>query len=309
MYALMTTTKTPGYLLVAEVADPEPLPNEALVRVSAASINRGELRLIAMRPDGWRPGQDVAGVVEAPAADSSGPPAGTRVVAWPDQAGWAELVAVPTDLVVALPEQVDAARAATLPVAGVTALRAVRRGGQILGRRCLVTGATGGVGRFAVEIAHQSGALVTAIASGRSSATDLRDLGAKEVFASPSDASGRYALILESVGGASLEAMPQKLDSDGVLVLFGVSSGEAARLSFADFRESQNCRIELLRVYGAGESRSRGEDLAQLVDLVAQGRLHPTIGQEVDFRQVNQALRSVKDRTLSGKAVLRFDRT
>ena len=307
MYALMTTTETPGYLLVAEVADPEPLPHEALVRVCAASINRGELRLISMRPDGWRPGQDVAGVVEAPAADGSGPPAGTRVVAWPDQAGWAELVAVPTDLVVALPEQVDAARAATLPVAGVTALRAVRRGGQILGRRCLVTGATGGVGRFAVEIAHQSGALVTAIASGPASATDLRDLGAREVFASPSEAPGRYALILESVGGASLEAMPQRLDSDGVLVLFGVSSGEPARLSFADFRESPNCRVELLRVYGTGEPRSRGEDLAQLVDLVAQGRLHPKIGHEVDFRQVNQVLRSLKDRKLPGKAVLRFD--
>lgn len=305
----MTTKDAPGSLRVVEVADPQPLPNEALVRVSAASINRGELRLISIRADGWRPGQDVSGVIEEPAADGSGPPAGTRVVAWPDQAGWAELVAVPTDVVVELPEQVDVAAAATLPVAGVTALRAVRRGGQLLGRRCLVTGATGGVGRFAVEIAHRSGAAVTAIAAGPASAAELRDLGASEVFASPSEAPGRYALILESVGGSSLEAMPQRLDSDGVLVLFGGSSGESARLSFADFRDSPNCRIELLRVYGTGEALSRGEDLKLVVDLVAGDLLHPKIGLEVDFRQADEALRALEDRRVPGKAVLRFDRS
>lgn len=307
MLALMTTTDAPGQLVVREVTHPQPLPHEAVVRVAAAALNRGELRLIAARPNGWRPGQDVAGVVETPAADGSGPPAGARIVAWPDQSGWAEKAAVPTELIVELPDHVELAAAATLPVAGVTALRAVRRGGQILGRRVLVTGATGGVGRFAVELANHSGATVTAVVSHLARGSDLRELGAIDVVATPTEVQGRYALILESVGGASLEAMPSRLDPDGVLVLFGASSNEPARLSFADFRDSPNARIELLRVYGGGERRTRGEDLKQVTRLVADGRLHPHIGLEVDFRDANDALRALEAREVVGKAVIRFD--
>ncbi|MGH3666013.1 MAG: alcohol dehydrogenase catalytic domain-containing protein, partial [Egibacteraceae bacterium] len=70
-----------------EVPEPAPAPSEAIVDVRAVALNRGELRLLASRPDGWRPGQDVAGIVAHAAADGSGPPAGTRVVAWADQAG------------------------------------------------------------------------------------------------------------------------------------------------------------------------------------------------------------------------------
>jgi NADPH:quinone reductase len=86
------------------------------------SLNRGELALLAMRPEGWRPSQDIAGVVVQAAADGSGPQAGTHVVALVDGGGWAQRVAAPTARMAALPDNVSFASSASLPVAGLTAL-------------------------------------------------------------------------------------------------------------------------------------------------------------------------------------------
>src|SRR5438067_3896304 len=172
MRALVATGDTSAPLELRELQAPTPAPNEALVEAKALSINRGELRLLASRPAGWRPGQDIAGVVAQPAANGSGPPAGTRVVALVDQAGWAEQVSVPTSRIGVLPENVSFAQAATLPVAGLTALRALRLGGMLLGRKVLVTGASGGVGHLAVQLAERAGAHVT----GTSRTTDMSKL-------------------------------------------------------------------------------------------------------------------------------------
>ena len=87
MLAIVNTPGGPEPIAIREVAEPELQPNEALVAVRTFSLNRGELRLFQVRPEGWRPGQDIAGVVLQAAADGSGPPAGTRVVALCDQAG------------------------------------------------------------------------------------------------------------------------------------------------------------------------------------------------------------------------------
>src|SRR5207249_8230889 len=96
MLAIVNTPGGPEPIAIREVAEPELRPNEALVAVHAFSLNRGELRLFQVRPEGWRPGQDIAGVVVRAAADGSGPAVGTRVVALCDQAGWAEHAAVPS---------------------------------------------------------------------------------------------------------------------------------------------------------------------------------------------------------------------
>src|SRR5882757_4684320 len=116
MLALVTASDSAGGLRLAERDEPRPAANEALVAIRATSLNRGELRLLALRADGWMPGQDVAGVVERAAADGSGPEAGARVVALVDEAGWAERVAAPTDRIAVLPDAVGFAAAATLPV-------------------------------------------------------------------------------------------------------------------------------------------------------------------------------------------------
>src|SRR5215471_7897944 len=129
MRALVATANAQAPLELRDVDAPQASASESLVDVRAVSINRGELRLLGARPAGWRPGQDIAGVVSQAAADGSGPPVGTRVVALVDQAGWAERVAVPSSRIAALPDDISFAQAATLPVAGLTALRALRLGG------------------------------------------------------------------------------------------------------------------------------------------------------------------------------------
>lgn len=149
-----------GQLTLREVPPPEPAPSEALVRVVAVSLNRGEATRALAAREGTRLGWDLAGVVDRAAADGSGPPAGTRVAGLVPSKAWAEFAAVPTSALAAIPDGVSPAQAACLPVAGLTALYALRRGGNLLGRRVLVTGATGGVGHFACQLARQMGARV-----------------------------------------------------------------------------------------------------------------------------------------------------
>lgn len=289
-----------------EVPEPSPLPHEAIVEVRAASINRGELRLLATRADGWRPGQDVSGVVVKQAADGSGPKAGARVVAWVDQAGWAERVAAPTNRVAELPDSVSHEAAATLPVAGMTALRALRLGGQLLGRRVLITGAAGGVGRFAVELAARSGAIVSGVAASPERAKGLKELGASEVVNDIKEVSGPFDLILESVGGPSLSAAVNLVTADGVIVIYGSSSGQPSTLGFGDFT-GRPARLHAFFVYRSGEPPTFGSDLALLVSLIARSQLHPEIGFKGSWRSPQPAFEALRDRQVNGKAVLTID--
>src|SRR5207249_2644709 len=203
MLAVVNTPGGPEPVAIHEIAEPEPKPNEALVAVHAFSLNRGELRLFQVRPEGWRPGQDIAGVLLRAAADGSGPPAGARVVALCDQAGWAEHAAVPSHRMAPLADNVSLGAAAALPVAGLTALRSLRHGAPLLGKRVLITGAAGGVGNLAVQLAARSGARVTAVVGNPERGHVLDGLGAAEIVTAIGDAQGRFGLILESAGGAS----------------------------------------------------------------------------------------------------------
>jgi NADPH2:quinone reductase len=83
-------------VVLADVPEPVPASDEAVIEVAAYSMNRGETFLLERPADGWRPGKDISGTVLHAAADGSGPVAGTRVVAHPPSAGWAERAAVPT---------------------------------------------------------------------------------------------------------------------------------------------------------------------------------------------------------------------
>ena len=204
MLAIVNTPEGTAPVELREVPEPQRALNEALIEVRAFSLNRGELRLFQTRPEGWRPGQDIGGVVVQPAANGSGPKAGERVVALTDNAGWAERAAVPAHRMAVLPDNVLLEEAAALPVAGLTALRTLRHGAPLLGKRVLITGAAGGVGHLATQIATRSGARVTAVVGNRERGRHVR--GAEEIIESIDEAQGLFALILEAAGGASLAA-------------------------------------------------------------------------------------------------------
>jgi NADPH:quinone reductase-like Zn-dependent oxidoreductase len=288
---------------IREVPEPTPGPGEALVAVRAFSLNRGELRSFANNEAGWIPGQDVSGVVLRAAANGLGPPQGTRVVALTDEFGWAEQVAVPAHRIVPLPDSVSFAQAATLPVAGLTALRCVRLGGALVGRRVLITGAAGGVGTIAVQIAARSGAHVTAIVSRPERASGLKDLGAEDVAMTMEDATGRFSLILESAGGASLSEAVKRIEPNGTVVVYGNSSAETSTISFQDFRAAQNARIQSFFYFTSGPEEMFAPDLALLVSLIADGSLRPVIGFEGNWAQLASTADLLRNRQISGKAV------
>src|SRR4051794_37655490 len=131
MLAIVATANGPSWTERREVAPPAPAPNEALVAVRAFAVNRGELTLVRRR-DGWQPGQDVAGEVIQPAADGTGPEAGTRVAGLAEWHGWAEQAAVPAHRLAAIPDGGDFVRAAAPPIARTTAPHPLRRGGPPL---------------------------------------------------------------------------------------------------------------------------------------------------------------------------------
>jgi NADPH:quinone reductase len=289
---------------IGEVPEPLPRPDEALIEVQAVAVNRGELRLLRARPRGWQPGQDVAGVVVERASDGSGPPVGIRVVAWPEQAGWAEMVAVPTSHLAHLADHVTFSEAATLPIAGMTALRALRLGGDLAGKRVLVTGAAGGVGRFAVELAAGAGAMVTGVAADEARAIGLEEIGAQRIVFEIEDLEEPFDLILDAAGGPSLEAAVRLIAPGGDIVVYGNSSDTPAQVSFSDFRGHALARITAFFVYESGASPTFGEDLQTLADMVADGRLHPQIGLEVPWTEANSAFEALANRRVNGKAVL-----
>jgi NADPH:quinone reductase len=308
MRALVNTPNGKAPVELRELPEPRPQRNEALVTVHAFSLNRGELRSFRNNEEGWVPGQDVAGMVLKQAEDDSGPPAGSRVVALTDEFGWAQRVAVPGHRMAVLPDNVSFAQAATLPVAGLTALRTLRHGAPLLGKRVLITGAAGGVGTIAVQLAARSGARVTAVVGRPERAAGLKDLGALEVVIQGIDsAQGRFGLILESAGGASLAHAIRLVEAQGTVVVYGNSSGEPTTLAFADFRGALNSRVQSFGYFTSEAEDRFAPDLALLVSLIADGSLRPQIGAERSWRDIAAVAEQLRDRRVAGKAVLLVD--
>ena len=207
--AVVVDPNVQGRLTLKQVAAPSPLPSEALVRVLAISLNLGEVRRSLTADAGWRPGWDLPGVVEKASANGSGPQArcsGCRVsTSWSvGRAGRCSY-----SLLGCLPDSVSFAQAATLPVAGLTALYALdRANGSLLNRSVLVTGASGGVGVFGCQLARPGGAQVVGVVRRAEREKYARDAGAHEVVIgddiSPAAKFGPYHMVIESVGGSAL---------------------------------------------------------------------------------------------------------
>jgi NADPH2:quinone reductase len=207
--AVVVDHDSPERLVIRPVPLAPAYRDEVTVRVNAISLNRGEVnRAVRVAEPGWRPGWDFAGVVEETAPDGSGPANSTRVVGMLPSGAWAERIRVPSNAVAALPDEVTDAQGATLPVAGLTALHALRQGGLLLGRKVLIDGASGGVGHLACQLAAASGAIVYGhVRNAAHQAMVAEWCGDRTVLAPELSAAapfGPYHLILDSVGGSAL---------------------------------------------------------------------------------------------------------
>jgi NADPH:quinone reductase-like Zn-dependent oxidoreductase len=306
--AVVVDPNAPGRLVIEPVPEPVPDRGESIVRVRAISLNRGEVRRSGMAAAGWRPGWDLAGVVERAAADGSGPATGARVVGMLGEGAWAERVAVPTHALAALPDKVSFSQAATFPVAGLTALYALAKGGLLLGKRVLVTGATGGVGDFAVQLARLAGAHVTASVRRADQAATVRQLGAHDVTVGDEiPPAPKHDLVVESVGGRTLGSALAALERGGVCVTLGVSASAEVTFDVRQFFVTGRSTLYGFYLFTELGNEPAGVGLRRLADLVAAGRLASHVSVERPWKEIAQVAQDLMARRFPGKAVLTLD--
>ena len=301
MRALIHDPDAPHGLRLSEAPDPELGPSDALVRVAASSLNFGEVAFLRERvAPGGVAGWDASGTVVAAAADGSGPPAGARVATFGWSGAWAQQRAVDTGELAVLPVAVDFGAAAAVPVAGVTALRAVRRLGSVVGRRVLITGASGGVGRFAVQLAARAGGHVVAAVGSPVRGAGLAELGASEVVVGLGDLAEPVHAALDNVGGQVLAEVLARLAPGGSVLSVGMASLQPTTIDFEQMRmRGGGSRIEAFAV-GSGF----GADLPYLVSLLEAGELDAQIGWRGSWDRAREAADALIGRRVRGKAIL-----
>lgn len=321
MQAIVHRVYGPAELLeLRDLPMPAAGDDDVLVRVRAASVNaadwhtmRGEpyaFRLIAGLRAPRTPvlGRAVAGVVEAVGWSVTQFRTGDEVLAETDSGGFAEYTLVPQTQLAPKPASLSFEDAATLPVAGTTALQGLRDHGRLRSRqRVLINGASGGVGTFAVQIARALGGQVTAVCS--TSKVDLvRSLGTEEVIDYTSEdftRSGRHwDLIVDNAGTHSLSDLRRALTPGGTLVPSGGEAGGrwiggARRLVLASALSpfvSQNLRPFI--------ATNRASDLIFLAELVATGQVTPVIERTYTLAEAPKAVDYVEQGHARGKVVI-----
>jgi len=301
-----------------DVPDPVPPPGHVLVRVKAAGINRGDLgRRMGTYGGGQAAplplivGWDIAGVVEALGPETPGPAVGTRVVARVPQGGYAELATPPHWQSVPIPDGVSFEQAASLPVAYLTAWFALKRQGALqAGETCLVQAAASGVGVAGIQIAKAIGARVITTASTPEKLALAKRLGADvcvnytsedfvEVVQRETDGRG-VDVVLESVGGEVMVRSVTALAPLGRLVSVGNSARAA---SPTDLAQLLGKRISLFGFY-LGNEHGVPEALAELLELVRDGRIEAVIDRTFPLAEAAEAHRYVAARRNLGKVLL-----
>ncbi len=310
--AVVTASAQATRLTIHEVEAPIAAPSQAIVQVAAISLNRGEVNRSQNAPDGWRPGWDLAGTIIQQASDGSGPHEGSRVVGFVGEGAWAEQVAVPTTNLAEIPASVSFAQAATLPVAGLTALRSLEKGGLLLKKRVLITGATGGVGHFAVQLAKQAGAYVVGTVRGSHREAIVKDAGADAVVVGSDIAGaeklGPYDLVVDGVGGKTLGSAITMLAQGGTAVGYGASEGAETSLDLHRFFPVGGTSIYGFILFYEARVHPVAPDLARLAQMIADKQISPLIEVEKSWQEIGEIAQNLLQRSFSGKAVLYLDR-
>ena len=308
-------------LRVAEVARPAIGDDEILVRVRAASVDRGTWHVMAglpypirlagfglRRPKAVNPGRSVAGVVEAVGASVAHLGLGDEVFGVCEGGSFAEYAAAPADKVAAKPERLSFEEAAAVPISGLTALQAVRDKAQVAaGQKVLIIGASGGVGTFAVQIAKAVGAEVTGVCS--PAKVDLvRSIGADHVvdYTREDFAHGeqRYDVILDIGGNRRLKDLRRALTRNGTLVIVGgETDGRWLGGSDRQVRAILLSRVVSQKL-GTFVSSENADDLGALRELIEAGEVTPAIDRTYPLSETASAIRYVQDGHARGKVVI-----
>ncbi len=322
--ALRTRYGPPDVVEVADVARPEPVGDEVLVRMQAASVNRADLDLIYPKPGfvrlflGVRAprapgiGCDLAGVVEAvgPTARRFRP--GDRVFGdmYPFGLGsFAEYKAVPERALLPIPSGLSFEVAATLPHAGILAVQGLRRrGGNTVrpGDRVLVVGASGNVGPFAVQVAKSLGAEVTGVCS-TAKTEFVRSLGADHVIDYTKEdyttSGARYDWIVDVESHHGIPAVRRALRPGGTYVTLGGGAWLIlGALTLGPLMSLRSDRWSGLLLWWRPFA---AEDMTTLTALVADEQVRPAIDRSFGLDEVAEALRYVDDGHARGKVIIR----
>src|SRR6266498_1889657 len=308
-------------LKFGEIEKPNPRDDEILIKVRAASVNPLDYHLLThalmrrvmavlSKAKNTRPGRDVAGQVEAVGSNVTQFQPGDEVFGACSGA-FAEYACSRESALAMKPDNVTFEQAASVNVAGLTALQGLRDKGKIQpGSKVLVNGAAGGVGTFAVQIAKTFGAHVTGVCSTRN--LDLvRSIGADEVIDYTQNdfttSNQRYDLILDCVGNHSFSACRRVLNPDGRFV--GV--GAPHDVSMMDLLAPM-IKDLWLSVFGSQKAvmfiaKSSQDDLTLLGELIATGKLKPVIDSRYSLSDATDAVRQVEEGHASGKVVITLD--
>lgn len=302
MLSYITDPAAPSGLSRRAFAPPDTQANEALIEVRAYAVSRGETSLLQMRPNGFRPGQEVAGIVVKAAADGSGPQVGAHVVGLTEGQGWSELATVPALQLGVIPSDVGFDRALTM-ISGVMAYRALCERGELRGRCVLVTGATGAVGYMGVQLALLEGADVTALVSGPHRAGLLQHIPALKVLTSLEGVEDRYDMILDGVGGPVLTQCVRRLAPAGLVLTYGALTGQPTVISPGDFRPAPGARLGAYFIWQS-DLATLGRDLEMLMGWCADGKLSALVGRALDWSKTAEMVDAIRSRAVVGKGVL-----
>ena len=305
---------------VAQVARPTIGDDEVLVRVRAASVDRGTWHLMAglpypirlagfglRRPKALNPGRSLAGTVESVGKDVTELEPGDEVYGTCD-GSFAEYACARAGRLATKPAKLTFEQAAAVPVSGLTALQAVRDQAQVQsGQKVLIIGASGGVGTFAVQIAKASGAEVTGVCS--TAKVDLvRSIGADNVIDYTrhdfADGMHRYDAILDIGGNRRLSHLRRALTPRGRLVIVGGET-DGRWLGGVDRQLRAHLLSPLVsQKLGTFMASENAEDLSALRDLVESGQLAPAIDRAYPLSEAAAAVRYLAEGHARGKVVI-----